>query len=167
MTNDSSGCIQWIYYLHGSWATSTISSSFKGVLSIPTYNCEELNILANYWQEWKPFRVGTIVSTLLFILYTWILVTFMLLGNWVWRIFRTNELGKFPFLSYNMKRFHSYRWPFFSNILPNLTSAPAAIVERDCRSLYVCIGLWTQLMENYRQILDFEYFCQNYCLLWW
>ena len=66
------------------------------------------------------------------------LVTFLLLGNWVWRRFRTDKIGKVPLLLYNVQRVHSDCWLFFNN-RPNVTSAPAVIAEKDCRSLYVCI----------------------------
>ena len=41
------------------------------------------------------------------------LVTFLLLGNWVWRRFRTNKIGKVPLLLYNVQRVHSDCWLFF------------------------------------------------------
>ena len=79
--NSSSDCLKLIHSFHRYQATSAISSSVKGVSSIQNYNSKELNTLAKSWQEQQYFRVVTIVSTLLFILYTWIFVTFLLLGN--------------------------------------------------------------------------------------
>ena len=46
VTNDSSDCMQLIHSLHMSWATYDTSYSVRVVSSTPTYNCEELNILA-------------------------------------------------------------------------------------------------------------------------